>query len=346
MLQIGNPARKAPRLISQPASHAEVYRLDKATDPVVVWQLHKVLVSALYGGAIINKNNRVYRRFISFPWGISLHPALSSPYLGKKQAQLPSAIFLLTPEAKENYYHWMTDLLPRLLLIRKINLPDFDNRSIIIHHPAAAYEADTFSLLDIPARQIVRLKPFETAQANDLVVADYYDNARAFPTWKRQLLDEFKQHVIASSPIDQPYEKIYLYRGNQRKRCLIGEDRLVSVLKRQGFRIVDPQQLSLTEQINQVARASVIVALHGAALTNTIFCREATLIVELRSTINPPEHYAHIAKTYNLRFVTVSIPPERSQHTRHLANKQNLVISDQSIESLLATLISYEKVQH
>lgn len=336
----------APRLASQPAEHDALYRHDKAPDSVIVWQLHRVLVSALYGGAIINQDNQVYRRFISFPWGASLHPALSSPYLGKKQIKLTCAIFLLTPEAKGNYYHWMTDLLPRLLLIRKISLPDFDHRSLIIHHPAAPYEADTFSLLNIPARQVVRLKPFETAQADDLVVADYHNNAKAFSPWKRALLDEFKQSVVASSLMDQPTEKIYLYRGKQRKRCLIGEDRLVGVLKKQGFRVVDPQRLSLTEQISLAANARVVVGLHGAALANTIFCHEGTLVVELRSTINPPDHYAHIAQTYNLRFETVSIMPERSQRSRHLANKQNLVISDQSIDSLLSTLRSHEQISH
>lgn len=343
-LQIGNPARKAPRLTVQPTAPEEVFRLNDATEPVIVWQLRRVLVSALYGGAILNQHNRVYRRFLSFPWGKALHPALSSPYLGRQRAPLRRAIFLLTPEAKGNYYHWMTDLLPRLLLIRKSNPRDVDRQAIILHHPPAAYEADTLALLNIPARHIVRLKPFETVPADCLIVADYYDNTGGFPRWKRHLLDEFKQQAGVTCATDEPCDKIYLFRGNQRKRRLIGEDRLVEVLKERGFRIIDPQHLSLSEQIERVARAKVVVALHGAALTNLIFCREGTQVVELRSTINPPEHYAHLAETYRLRFETVSVPPEQSQRTPHLANKQNLVLSDQNIRTLLKKLTSYEKV--
>ena len=342
--QLGNPYGKSPCLEEKMEEGLATYKYASEDGEVRVWHLGPVLATALYGGALINAKNQVYDRFVWFPWGLSLHPVFSFPYIGIKKAVLNKVIYLITPEAKGNYYHWMTDLLPRLLLIKKSSLPDFQERILILHSTKKPYETDTLDLLDISIKNVVRIKTFETVEANDLVVADHHSNERSFPNWKKILLNEFKEQSVTPLLPEDHYKRVYLYRGNQKVRRLIGEDHLVKVLTERRFQMVDPQKLSLAEQIAILKQARIVVAMHGAALTNVIFCEENSCVIELRSTKNSPEHYSSIAKAYRLRMETVYLTPTRLRENRHDANKENLKLTNESLRELLSRIEEYEHI--
>ena len=333
--QIGNPYGSSPTPVPEPHVQNILCEPFVNTD-ILIWQLRENLCCGLYGGAVINNLNQVYERFLSFPWGKKLHPALFSPYLGRKIANLNKAIFLITPAPSANYYHWMVDVLPRLIMVKNQGYYDFFDRKIILHKKEKAYEKETLQLLGISASNIIRLAPFETANVKDMIVSDFYlsFSEQPFPFWKKKLIDEFKQVVlVAEKP--KKIKKVYCLRGKQKTRRLIGEERLISILEEKGFAILDPAKMTLKEQISSLAGAEVVVALHGAALTNIIFCTKGTRIIELRSTHYPQEYFSEIAKTYDLLFETVSIPPLKKRKVQNLANEQNLFLTEESITILL-----------
>jgi hypothetical protein len=318
------------KILFQPFANKEIF----------IWKLCENLCSGLYGGAVINNKNQVYERFLSFPWGKQLHPSLFSPYLGRRVTDIDKAILLITPAPSANYYHWMVDVLPRLIMVKNQGLKDFHERKIILHKKEKAYEKESLQLLGISSSNIIRLAPFETAFVTDLIVPDFYlsFSEQPFPCWKKKLIDEFKQIALTEEK-PEAQKKIYCLRGKQKTRQLVGEERLVSVLKEKGFAILDPAKMTLKEQINSLAVAEVVVAPHGAALTNIIFCAKGTRIIELRSTHYPQEYFSEIAKTYDLLFETVSIPPYRKRKSHNLANEENLLLTEESINILLNKIV-------
>lgn len=335
--QLGNPAGKVPCAVPQPDEGGKMKKFPEISENIFVWQLPNALCSGLYNGVVINEHNEVYRRFTEFPWGREIHPCLCSPYLGKSVGSLEKAIFLMTPEAKGNYYHWIADLLPRILLVQKCGLSDFHERRLVLHQPWRRYEKDTLELLGIREDRIVRLRPFETLKVKDLIVPDFLHSrdGQSFPVWKKQLMDGFKQKVLHPEK-SLTYKRIYLLRGKQHTRRLMNEEYLVAKLKELDFEILDPQQMSLKEQMKALADAQVVVGVHGAALVNIIFCQEGTHVIELRSIYKPPEHYSEIAKTYKLRFESITLAPEKLAEAKNLANKQNLLLTKKDLETLLA----------
>lgn len=340
--QIGNPAGKAPTLISTPDDKKKIYQLPGEINNIFIWRLLNVTCSGLYGGVIIDRHNKVHSRFLSFPWSNELHPTLILPYLGRKILTCDKAILLITPVPSTNYYHWIIDVLPRLLIISKYRLIDFDERCLILHHSQRVYENETLESLGIQINKVIRIKPFEIIQVGDIITTDFVlsFSGHIFPAWKKSLLDDFKHQIIDHSS-DKPSGKIYLLRGKQRTRRLIGEQQLIFLLQKKGFLILDPQKMTLKEQGNALASAHIVVAPHGAALTNIIFCSEQTLILEIRSTHKPPEYFSEIAKTYNLRFDTFSVPPKKIKNLPHIANEQNLILTKQLIERLINKLSKY-----
>jgi capsular polysaccharide biosynthesis protein len=77
-------------------------------------------------------------------------------------------------------------------------------------------------------------------------------------------------------------------RASARTRRVANEEALWQLLRARGFDRIAPERLTVAEQIRLFAEASLVVAPHGAAQTNTLFSTRLTL-VELFSSdyLNP-----------------------------------------------------------
>jgi hypothetical protein len=64
-------------------------------------------------------------------------------------------------------------------------------------------------------------------------------------------------------------------------RCYLQEDELWPQLESRGFRRVDPGTFSVREQIDMFSRAGIVVAPHGAGLTNITFSPPGVQVLEL-----------------------------------------------------------------
>lgn len=335
IFQIGGVSLKAPVLVSSPDDSSQMYIFQSGTETIRLWKLKRVICSSLYGGAIINQLNETYGQFLSFPWGKELHFALSLPYIGYKSTKLKSAIFAITPEAKGNYYHWMIDLLPRLMLL-KDHLEDFFDKTILLHTSSPAYELQTLQLcLGIDPKKLSRIGTFQLVEVDELLLTDLvHDGQGKFPQWKVDIFKRIRSEVL-NKVTPSHYSKVYLLRGNTKKRQLIGEQNLTSILEKEGFHIFDPSKFSFLEQINVFANARIILAPHGAALTNIVFCQKGAFILEIRSSQTPPEFYSNISAACRLQFDTIVVNPLRALKKEHQANKQHLVLTNYVINAII-----------
>ena len=69
--------------------------------------------------------------------------------------------------------------------------------------------------------------------------------------------------------------KLYLKRSGRRK--LVGCEEM---LENYGFVTIEPERLSVMQQIMMLNHADVVVAAHGAAVTNCLFMRKGTFLIE------------------------------------------------------------------
>ena len=97
--------------------------------------------------------------------------------------------------------------------------------------------------------------------------------------FRNQLLDR-----IGISGDSSQNERIYVTRSRQAEnnRALQNDDDVTAALAEFGFDRIDPQTLSLDDQMTLFARCATMVSPHGAGLTNMIFRRGAPLnVVEI-----------------------------------------------------------------
>jgi hypothetical protein len=113
------------------------------------------------------------------------------------------------------------------------------------------------------------------------------------------------EYGLPDLPDQHTGQKLFISRGAARLRRLFNERDVGAVLSARGFETFTPAGDNHAEQVDRFRRADVVVAVHGAALTNLLFCRPGTLVVELFAADHVKSGYAWLAHRLGLRYRAV-----------------------------------------
>jgi len=92
---------------------------------------------------------------------------------------------------------------------------------------------------------------------------------------------------------DEPHRRIYISRAKAARRKLLNEKDIWPILKNMGFQKVFMEDLSFLKQVELMQQSAIVVAPHGAAITNILFCHPGTHVVEIADLSFPnPNFYA------------------------------------------------------
>jgi len=89
-------------------------------------------------------------------------------------------------------------------------------------------------------------------------------------------------------PSSEGPKRIYVSREGVASRRLINETDLLRTIRGLGFQVVKPECLSLADQIRTFKDAEVVLGAFGAGLTNMLFSRAPSMILELQDPIFAP----------------------------------------------------------
>lgn len=185
------------------------------------------------------------------------------------------------------YFHWMLEVLPKLDLLQ---------RAMAVHSPAASvwdqidavilsaslpFQQETLRQLGVPASKILDWTGAEAGdcylQADRLIVPSF----PARPAWTPRWVCEFlRRSFLPASPQNHGL-RLYLSRQKAANRRIINEAEVEDILTDYGFQTVYLEALSVAEQAALLAQAERVVAVHGSGLTNLVFCRPGTQVLEL-----------------------------------------------------------------
>ncbi len=217
---------------------------------------------------------------------ISGYSCGSSPIIAASQ-KLPSplkisgTVAFLSVGWGTTYFHWMTDLLPRIELLRLkgINFAKIDK--FVVNRCQLPYEKATLNHFGIPEDKIIESQQHPHVEAERLVIA--YLHYRGGNWVGKFLRQEFLTKSL-SQVKSSGYDRLYISRKYAQYRKVINEAELVNCLKANfGFHVVTLETLSFAEQVAMMFGAKVAIAPHGAGLTNLVFCNPGTKIIEIFS---------------------------------------------------------------
>lgn len=175
-----------------------------------------------------------------------------------------------------NFYHFLTDVLPRFGVFEDA-MPDVKVDAIY----APAHAGWQRTLLEMAGLGDIKVLPAsgESAVRATRLIAPSLTNThevapKATVAWLRERLP--------AKDVADRSRRIYVTRGmTPRTRRVSDEERLLPMLEQRGFVSVSPEKLSPQEQIDVFAAADVIVAPHGAALTNLLWIHPGARVLEL-----------------------------------------------------------------
>jgi Glycosyltransferase 61 len=96
--------------------------------------------------------------------------------------------------------------------------------------------------------------------------------------------------------------KIYISRSDARSRRVRNEAEMIAELERHGFRSIIPGNMSFSDQVMTLTGASHVVGPHGAGMTNAIFSRPGTAVLEIFPPLYSTNGYAMMAREAGWRY--------------------------------------------
>lgn len=160
-----------------------------------------------------------------------------------------------------------------------------------------SYENQFLQKLGIPEKSIIdtRTKGLKI-QAKSVIVANSQTQINRLSPYDIALL----RNRFCLPKKDVTKRKIFLAR--RKTRLITNEAEVRDVLKSFGFEIVEDVARSVDEQISLFQEASVIVAPHGAGLTNLLWCEPGTKVLELFYGGYKKAGYYYICKILGLEY--------------------------------------------
>jgi len=195
---------------------------------------------------------------------------------------------------ENNYYHWLTECLGRLYLLKKAGItPDY-----YIVNNNLEFQKQWLKLFGISNKQILtptththkKYNNRYLIQADCLIITTFINNwipiqfVNDFVSFQKLWLPSWigKQYKKIIDKIDSDsFYNIYITRRNAKYRKVINENELIPILQKHGFDIIDLDLIPVIEQINIFKKAKMIIGIHGAGLTNMFFCKEGAKILEI-----------------------------------------------------------------
>jgi len=184
------------------------------------------------------------------------------------------SVGVLTTRGSENYYHFLTDVLPRIELLRRAGVePDH-----FVVNRSTRFQRDMLDHLGVTAGRCLGNDKYPHVRAEELVVPSLPDADLRTPPW----IVPWLRAQFLPDDLRPPHRRLYVGRGDtKRTRRVENEAELLVALEPLGFEAIDPGALSPAEQVRAFGEAEYIVAPHGAGLTNLAFAPPGAAVVEL-----------------------------------------------------------------
>lgn len=220
-----------------------------------------------------------------------------------------------------NYCHWMFEFVGRAALLQKA-YPNWEGLDGILIDPAqAGFQVETLRALGIPDHKLIRNGEGTHLKAEELIVPSLFEHWPVFdPETCKTLRNLFLNNgdvEIISGLVQYP-KRIYLTRSEATYRRVLNDDEVQSWLAKAGFTAVTLSQFSVREQAALLSRAEVVVAPHGAGLTNLVFCQSGTKILEIFPHTYSQPYYWLLANRCKLIYRYLVGRPLTSQNQNYL----------------------------
>lgn len=273
--------RQLPKNIKKEHMYLFNNEFSKNIDDTFVFKKNNIVVSKsmLFKFKFISLNPKFFKMDIE-RWNnfkISFNELIKFFIKSKNYQKIPQASWVIDDKSF-NYFHWMTDVLSRVEMLSEYDLKEFP---ILIprNFCEAAFITETLKVLSIPHIFYDEDKKY--------LIGTLLITSHAAPAgnYNKFLIQKVKHKLVDASEsesINFDSKKLWVSRSGQKRRLVKNEDKVTKFLIKDGFKVIYPENYTVIEQIKIFSNAEIVIAPHGAALTNIMFMKKNSKIMEIR----------------------------------------------------------------
>ena len=236
---------------------------------------------------------------------------------------------VLASTGGDTYFHWMTDVLPRVGLARRAGYDPASFDWVLVNSLIHPFQRESLHQLGIHANRCLAFHKKELVyQMEEAVLPSLPGVPGVVPP---ESVD-FLRNAFPAGKTPRG-RKIFIGRGEAKHRPLIHEKEIWAQLQKRGYDSVDCGKLSVQKQAEVFGSAGMVVGAHGAALTNLVFCYPGTRVVELFSPAYVNPCYRDLCVAAELR------------HSAVIGNGKDWVLSEKHDEPSAAISTSWELLE-
>jgi capsular polysaccharide biosynthesis protein len=295
------------------------HEFQKSIPETYLRELNDVRVSP---DGILFRRGRILAESFAFPflqneWKYrSVLKFLASNYLLRKTRNLEKAAWIID-EWSTGYFHWLTDALSKLVLIRN----DLSGRILLLPHHYEAFDfvAASLKAFDVQAFEFIN---------EDVVVRC---ERLLLPTpvapsgnYREEIIQAVRSVLLTSfgeTSSNAPSDRLYISRAKAQKRKIANEEELIGLLHESGFKVIHAEDLSFADQVRIASGTRFLISNHGAALTNMLFMNSGASVLELRHKADRTNNcYFTLSSALNLNYFYQTCDSPNSEENAHTAN--------------------------
>lgn len=198
-----------------------------------------------------------------------------------------------------NYWHFSLQSLPRVKLARQyVRETPIDHW--LIQKAKAPFVREMLGYAGIDSSKVVEL--WDGSVTCDQAIGTTVPSENVYV---QRWVADFLREIVPSIRGYSGPERLFVTRGSAGGRNVINADELKRFTTRNGFEERSMDGLSVAEQAALFRSARVVLAVHGAALTNLVYCEPGTLVIELTSVNYAWPAYFRLSTTMGLRYFQV-----------------------------------------
>jgi hypothetical protein len=215
----------------------------------------------------------------------------------------------------QNWYHWLVEAAVSLHVLAPFLPPQ---TSLLLPPTLAALRQETgIDHMALIAALGFAGMPMHHAAAPLVNAADltWLENAHV-SIMPATLLRSFRDRVHTLRPPGAAHRRLYVKRRHLRR--VVNNILVESFLVQNGFTPIFAEELSATQQIDLFAAADFVVAVHGAGLSNLLFCQPGTRVLELTPDTEFRPFFWHISEKLGLLHAVLPCPTGSNSFNGHL----------------------------
>jgi len=238
----------------------------------------------LFEYSVITPDNRLLadasRQWGAEPEEAGKHTIFLYQALPSLVAVRGEVVALSASHGMSSYYHWLYDVLPRLEILRRRGIKLSEDAQFAVNSKRLAFQQEMLEILGI--ERVIETEPLCHLQAETLIVPSLPGVTGGIPKWVCDYLRRtFLDRLGLDSDGVAPEKMIYISRAGAKSRRITNESEVEKLLTGYGFEIFKLEEMSVAEQVTLFHQALIVVAPHGAGLSNLVFCQPGTKVLEM-----------------------------------------------------------------